>query len=145
MVVASPRINFRRLAPVNIEDPDDHFQREVAAALRQIQQHMLLYPTDVRTITASETMIDTDGLILADATSANITVTLLTAAAREGRDIYVKKIDASANTVTIDPAGSETLDGAASIDLLSKNAVRGYRSDGENWRLISSIGNASGL
>jgi hypothetical protein len=145
MVVASPRTQFRGAAPIIADDPESDFERRTVAALRQLQEHMLLFPTGIRTLTASATMIDTDALILANATSGDVTVTLLTAKARTGRDIFVKKTDSSANAVIIDPEGSETLDGAATISLLSQNAVRGYRSDGTNWRLISSLGNASGL
>ena len=110
-----------------------------------MQERIRLFQIEVVTTTVSYTMVDIDSLILGDATAASITVTLLTAAGREGRDIYVKKIDTSDNTVTIDAEGTETLDGSTTIVLTQRNAVRGYRSDGTNWRLISSLGNATTL
>lgn len=146
MPITSPRSSFRGLAPI----PQDlldirEWAAQIAFVLRQIQERIRLFQIEVVTTTANYTMVDIDSLILGDATTASITVTLLTAAGREGRDIYVKKIDTSDNTVTIDAEGTETLDGSTTIVLTQRNAVRGYRSDGTNWRLISAIGNATTL
>ena len=146
MVIASPRAAFRGLSvvPTDWENSKDHL-RLIANALRQLQEFSRKHPMEVVSASAAYTMVDIDLLILADATSAAFTVTLLTAAGREGRRIIVKKTDASENIVTIDAAGSETLDGATTVGLTQKNAVREYVSDGTNWRLISAIGNANQL
>lgn len=146
MVLASPRADFRGLMPVptEAENPVD-LVRSHANALRQIQERARLLPVRVVSVSAAYAMVDIDALILCDATSAAFTVTLLTAAGREGRRIIVKKTDTTDNIVTIDAAGSETLDGAATVGLMQKNAMREYISDGTNWRLIGSIGNANSL
>ena len=146
MPITSPRSSFRGLAPIPQDLPDiREWVSQIASILRQVQERIRLFQIEVVTTTVSYTMVDIDSLILGDATAASITVTLLTAAGREGRDIYVKKIDTSDNTVTIDAEGTETLDGSTTIVLTQRNAVRGYRSDGTNWRLISSLGNATTL
>lgn len=62
--------------------------------------------------TAAYTATANDFTILCDATSAAFTVTL-PAATGSGRIYNIKKIDASANDVTIDGNAAETIDGAA--------------------------------
>lgn len=77
-----------------------------------------------------------DGVILCDATSAAFTVTLPKAAMFKGREFDVKKIDASANTITIDGDGSETIDGAATASLAAQWDRARLFSDGANWLLL---------
>lgn len=146
MVIASPRKNARPMQSVPQEwaDPRDH-ARIMANATLALQARAILHPVEVVTVTANYTMTDVDVMIVGDATSGNITITLLTAAGREGRDITVKKSDASVNLVTIDAEGAETLDGSLTVGLSSKNAVRIYKSDGVNWQLVSALGNANVL
>ena len=146
MVITSPRASFRALSPVPTEwdDQRDH-SRIIANALKQLQERIRLHPVEVVTATADYTMVDIDLMILGNATVAAFTVTLLTAAGREGRRIIVKKIDATENIVTIDAAGSETLDGYTTAGLTQLNSVREYVSDGTNWRLVSAVGNANAL
>jgi hypothetical protein len=57
----------------------------------------------------------TDEVILADATSASMSIVLPELSKARGRWLYVKKIDATANAVTIDGFGSETIDGTATL------------------------------
>lgn len=65
----------------------------------------------VRTEVGAYTAVATDYLIRADATSAGFTITL-PAATGTGQMYHIKKIDSTANVVTIDGAGAETIDGA---------------------------------
>lgn len=61
---------------------------------------------------------DENDLLLVDASGAPVTVSLPSIAALpDGFEITVKKIDASANAVIIDPAGTNTIDGAATVTL----------------------------
>ena len=76
-------------------------------------------------------------VILCDATSGNITITLPAASGVSGRLYVVKKTDASANTVTIDGSGSETIDGATTVALASQHHYRGIVSNGSNWFVVS--------
>tara|TARA_Y100000296_G_C5130860_1_gene235472 strand:+ start:794 stop:1189 length:396 start_codon:yes stop_codon:yes gene_type:complete len=117
----------------------------ITRAIRQLQERARTQPVEVVSMTATYSMVDIDSLILMDATDGDRTVFLLTAAGREGRLAEVKKTDSSANTVKIDPTGSETIDGSSSIVLTQKNAMRAMRSDGTNWRLVGAIGNSEAL
>lgn len=86
-----------------------------------------------RTITASTTVAADDGLLLADATAAAITVTLPAAASSAGRWLVVKKIDASANLVTLDGNASETIDGATTKALTAQYDSITVHCDGIAW------------
>lgn len=147
MVLTSPRSSFRPLTPVPTEWGDEREHRKILAqAVQQLQTRSLNSPIEVPAAqTANYTMTDADTLILVDATGGNKTITLLSAIGRKGRRVAVKKIDATANLVVIDAAGTETLDGSLTISLTQKNAVREWMSDNANWRLISAVGNATSL
>lgn len=69
---------------------------------------------------ANYTVLTTDrgATIYVDASSGPVTISLPAAAtAASGFFIRVKKTDSSSNAVTIDPDGSETIDGAATVAL----------------------------
>lgn len=89
--------------------------------------------------TANYTAMDDDFVILCDATSGAITVTLPTAAGRKGKAFCIKKIDSSANTVTIDGNASETIDGATTKVLSTQYSAKWIISDGANWVVIASV------
>ena len=71
-------------------------------------------------------------LILADTTAGAITINIPTAIANTAI-YYIKKIDAVANTVTIDPNGAQTIDGAATAALSSANASINFVSNNSNF------------
>ena len=91
--------------------------------------------------TANYTVVDTDHgkLILVDATTGPVTVSL-TAAATLGAWFYVeiKKKDSSANAVTIDPNGSEQIDGQSTYVLSGANQSAGLTCDGSNFFLTKT-------
>lgn len=83
--------------------------------------------------TSAYTLTEANDICLVDATGGAVTITLPTAAGKPGRTYTVKKIDASANAVTVDGDGSETIDGAANVSLAAQwDSVRLF-SDGTNW------------
>jgi len=63
-------------------------------------------------ITSGPYSVGTEQVVLVDATTGPITVTMPLTADRLGNDIQVQKIDSSANTVTVSRTGGETIDGA---------------------------------
>lgn len=71
--------------------------------------------------------------VLADATSGAVTVTLSTEGSSD-HWVNVKKIDASANAVTVEP-DSGTIDGSANITLSSQYDAVDVYSDGTNWHI----------
>lgn len=81
------------------------------------QGQTISYRASIKAVTADYTIGKKDHTILADATSAALTVNL--SGESKGRVIVVKKIDSSTNAVTVDSA--ETLDGAGSIILRNQN------------------------
>lgn len=92
----------------------------------------------IRTVTSNATYGD-DFTIVADTDTgdANITLNLPTASNSTGRVYVAKKQSVGAtHTVTIEPAGSETIEGVANIGLTANNETRVMQSDGTNWRLI---------
>jgi hypothetical protein len=74
-----------------------------------------------------------DNVILADATSNNITITLPPVAEAEGMLLRVKKIDSSVNTVTVDGDGTETIDGATTNVLSAQYDQVTIYCDGVEW------------
>lgn len=90
----------------------------------------------VVTKTTTATLLLTESTVLADATSAAFTINLPTAVGIAGKYYTIKKIDTDyTKTVTIDGAGSETINGATNYTLdISKESVTIY-SDGANWQV----------
>jgi hypothetical protein len=90
----------------------------------------------IATITASATLTTSQTVILCDASSGAIVVTLPAASANTGRRYFIKKIDSSANTVTIDGNANETIDGELTSELISQYDAITIVSDGSNWHIL---------
>lgn len=93
--------------------------------------------TKPKAVTAAYTASPVDDLILADATSGAITVTLETAVGCDGRRHLIKKSDASGNAITVACTGSETIDGAATATLAAQYDTLAVISNGTNWLAFS--------
>lgn len=93
------------------------------------------FTTVTKTTTATLATTNEDN-VLVDATTADFTVTLPTAAGNSGLTYKITKSTA-ANTVTIDGNGAQTIGGELSIDLNSKDDSIIITSDGSNWYLLS--------
>lgn len=69
---------------------------------------------DVTTITSSPySLTDANDVLLVDTSGGAVTVNLHTAATAKQKPYYIKKIDSSANAMTLDASGAQTIDGAA--------------------------------
>lgn len=97
--------------------------------------------TDVATATAN--VIAAASLTIADAAGGSFTVSLRTAVGITGRRYSIKRINAGANTVTVDGNASETIDGALTKVLGSQYAALEVVSDGANWVIVSQMGTVS--
>ena len=75
-------------------------------------------------------------VILADTSTGPITISLPTAANASGKLFWIKKIDASANLVTIDPDGSECIDNELLISLCNEGDTVQIVSNGSQWYII---------
>lgn len=81
---------------------------------------------------------DTSGVLFScDATSAAFAATLPPAASVTGRVYFFKKIDSTANAVTVTANGAETIDGSNTSALSSQWAKVGIISNGTSWEKIS--------
>ncbi len=95
---------------------------------------------------ATAAIVATQHVTLADATSAEMGLTLPSAAGVIGRSYTVKKIDASANAVLLSgAAAAETVDGAAFQTLDSQNETVTVLSDGIQWHMTNFFSASAGV
>lgn len=89
----------------------------------------------ITTKTANYTVSLVDETILVDATAGPVTITLISAVATP--NIYtVKKIDSSANVVTVAAAGTEKIDGASTKSLATAGASTTLVPADGNWYAV---------
>lgn len=105
-----------------------------------------LWTTSTKTSNYTVTEADRDRLILVDATSGAVTITLLAAAtAGNGFRVAIKKIDSSGNSVTIDGNLSETIDGNTTSTLSTQYDSDNLISNGSNWFAFLNVSNPTTL
>jgi hypothetical protein len=98
----------------------------------------LKYPNYyVHDISSNYTQDGDDDYLRVDTTSGNITITCAAAADWE-QPLKVKKVTGS-NNIIIDPNGSETIDGSATLTITS-DAVVEIVSDGSNLETVGFVG-----
>jgi hypothetical protein len=88
----------------------------------------------VTTVTGNYTAAD-ETVILVNTGTA--TITLPAASTVTGRTYYIKKISASAGTITIDGNGAETIDGAATKTLTTQYQGMQIVCNGAAWFIVS--------
>lgn len=94
------------------------------------------FAAPVTTITFADTGITlsiSHYTVLVNASGGAVLVNLPSAATCPGRVYRVKKIDASANAVTIDAAGTEKIDDALTLVIPAQYQEYEIQSDGTNW------------
>lgn len=130
--------------------PGPHWFYKVGEALRNIITGAGLTPSDAdlaqleealrRHAGAHVSLISSNttlgpqhaGLVLVDATSGNVTITLPAASDLAALAYEFRRTDTSANTVTIQRAGSDTIEGATTVRLVQRLRLR---ADGVSaWR-----------
>lgn len=95
----------------------------------------------IQTVTGNTTLDNTHSTVLVNA-SGNVIITLPTAASAYnntlgiGRIYEIKKIDADADTVTIDPNGGEEIEFAATLVLTVQGESVTIQSNGTAWYVI---------
>lgn len=87
-----------------------------------------------RTVTSTGSALAGDDVILVDATSGAVTLTLPPAAAAQ--EMGIKKIDVSGNAVTVDGDSAETIDGSTTVVLPSQYDAIRIASDGTTWWIL---------
>ncbi len=91
---------------------------------------------NVTSITGDTTLTISETVVLCDATAGAITVTLPAASGNTGRRFFIKKIDSSANSVTIEGSGSETIDDGMTAIVDSQYETLAIVCDGSMWHVI---------
>lgn len=106
-----------------------NWARKIANAINQLLARKL-YVVSKTAAYAIEEGVD---VVLCDATAAAFTITLPPVGQHSGRHVTVKKVDASANAVTIDGDGAEQIDGAANQTLATQWESNQIVSNGTAW------------
>ncbi len=91
--------------------------------------------TPTTPLTADTTLTTAHHVVLVDASGGNVTISLPAASGLNGRTYVIKRVDSSGNTVTIDPAGSETIDGSATSSV-GALVCRKIITNGSNWFIL---------
>lgn len=103
------------------------------------------YNANARTVTNNYTVQPEDHTLLVNATTAAVTITLPAVGSQRFPFVVVKKIDSSTNTVTIDGAGSNTIDGATTVVLRNRYSSVILHADGTEWRWLNASATANGV
>jgi hypothetical protein len=123
-------------AQVNAESATDVFVAPSTLGQWYLQKGSSAVVIDVVSISSSTTISPTrETLYLIDTTGSGFTVFLPTAAGKTGLRVHLCKT-ATANTLTIDANGSETINGSLTAPIYKQNEVLTIVSDGTNWRVI---------
>lgn len=102
------------------------------------------YNANARTVIANYTVQPEDHTILVNATTAAVTITLPAVGSQRFPFVVVKKTDSTTNTVTIDGAGSNTIDGATTVVLRNRYSSVILHADGTEWRWLNAAATANG-
>lgn len=97
-----------------IQDADEFAVARGAANVKVLGSEMMrLWQSSQITSASSPYTMDFGTVLEVDASGGNVIVDLPTILANKGKSLVVKKMDGSANTVTITPTGGQTIDGQA--------------------------------
>lgn len=95
--------------------------------------------------TSNYTATANDGILFGDASAGAFTFSLPGATSTiKGLELTFVKLDSSTNTITIDPDGTQTIDGASNYILYGQYQSVTIYCDGSNW-LIKSIAGPIGV
>jgi hypothetical protein len=96
------------------------------------------FRTNIVTKTADYTLTALDFTVLGDTTGGSLTFTLPAAASCTGRIYVVKNVGIGTNTITVDGAGAETIDGLATQSVGLLNVLQ-IQSTGATWVVLASV------
>jgi len=85
-------------------------------------------------VTTTQTLnIDDDGVIGGTITGASIYINLPSASVCPFKRLTITKTDSSIYSLILDPAGSQTIDGASTLNVNTQYQTVTLLSDGSNW------------
>lgn len=112
----------------------DQQTRQIEEALNQA-----LAKQSVRTVVQNTVVTIADWYIIVDATNQDVIVTL-PLSSMGVRAVGVKRIDGSANAVTIVPSGGDTIDGAAFKTIAVQYNALAFAPDGVSaWYIVGAF------
>jgi hypothetical protein len=88
--------------------------------------------------TAGYTVTATDYTVAANASTGALSITLPTSVGITGKVYVVKKMDSTANVVTVATTSSQTIDGATTRALSLQYDAIMVQADGANWIVIAN-------
>lgn len=115
--------------------PKDYDPMWLFTQLRFISAALLKNNISTKTAAYTVTSKDNDGTVLVDCTGGAVSITLPPAAQSLNLRVTIKKIDASANAVTI----VGTLDGTVNKTLSSQYAARTIHCDGSAYYTVGVV------
>ncbi|MCH8748169.1 hypothetical protein IH781_00305 [Patescibacteria group bacterium] len=90
---------------------------------------------EVDTYTADQTLTTANQIVLVDATSGNVTITLTAVSDLTGEEFDVSKIDSSGNTVTVAAAGSDEINGSSEVVISSQYESVTFYTSPTAWHI----------
>ena len=126
------RVNILPSLP---EEMDPLLRRSL---MNVFQEHakQINYATGYDILRATTSQSISHDLVLGDATSADITLTLPLAGSFFDRVMRVKKTDTTTNSVKMVGSASETIDGTATVAISLQYTCLQLVSDGINWYIV---------
>lgn len=92
--------------------------------------------TGVLTVTGDTTLTASQKVVLCNAASRAIIITLPDASDSVGEPFFIKKIDSSANPVIVKGNGGELVDGGLTAPLTDEDEAITVVSDGSTWHIL---------
>lgn len=121
---------FRQLGPSGRTDAA--YIQQMASAISELQS----YQTSTLTQISSNYLANTPNEVILVTAPAPVTVSLPLAKRFYGRTLFVKKMDTSANAVTIAAQSGETIDGASSKSIATQYMSYTLMSFGTGWVIV---------
>ena len=125
--------NIDRIDTNSNVDPNAEDWERIASEVIAMQENIT---PSFFSVTDSSILGVNYSVILVDATSGEVTLTLPTVATSVGVKLDVKKIDSTENNVIIDGSGSETIDGVTTQTLSSQYENLTIVSNGTEWFIL---------
>ncbi|MFH2013694.1 MAG: hypothetical protein ABIJ17_01865 [Patescibacteria group bacterium] len=123
--------------------PKTEFEKELYEILLKFSLDInnftkFAFEPNIEVVTTSKTA-DNKNIYLVNCASGVVTITLPYASRCKKSIYWIKKIDASANNLIIQPSGTETIEG--NLNITTGTQYKGYClvSDLSNWFLIGDI------
>lgn len=101
-----------------------------------VEQGTIRSNVNIGNISADYTLDYTDDVLIVDATSGDVTLTLPSAVNSSGKSFCFKKIDNSGNKIIITPQTDETIDGQDLLVLQNAYDVYWIVSNGAVWYIV---------